>query len=66
MATDVASRGLDVKDVTHVFNLDFPRNMEEYVHRVGRTGIVIKFVFEVTKKQQYIEESEPLFYSFTY
>ncbi|XP_071152368.1 uncharacterized protein [Mytilus edulis] len=38
IATDVASRGLDVKDITYVFNYDFPRHMEEYVHRVGRTG----------------------------
>ncbi|KAK2142730.1 hypothetical protein LSH36_920g01015 [Paralvinella palmiformis] len=38
VATDVASRGLDIKDITHVFNYDFPRNIEEYVHRVGRTG----------------------------
>ncbi|XP_029031480.1 probable ATP-dependent RNA helicase DDX43 [Betta splendens] len=38
VATDLASRGLDVHDVTHVFNYDFPRNIEEYVHRVGRTG----------------------------
>ncbi|XP_056616162.1 probable ATP-dependent RNA helicase DDX43 isoform X2 [Triplophysa dalaica] len=38
VATDLASRGLDVHDITHVFNYDFPRNMEEYVHRVGRTG----------------------------
>ncbi|KYO28065.1 putative ATP-dependent RNA helicase DDX43 isoform B [Alligator mississippiensis] len=38
IATDLASRGLDVHDVTHVFNFDFPRNIEEYVHRVGRTG----------------------------
>ncbi|XP_064304638.1 probable ATP-dependent RNA helicase DDX43 [Phalacrocorax carbo] len=38
VATDLASRGLDVHDVTHVFNFDFPRNIEEYVHRVGRTG----------------------------
>ncbi|XP_063431630.1 ATP-dependent RNA helicase glh-1-like isoform X8 [Mytilus trossulus] len=38
IATDVASRGLDVKDITYVFNFDFPRHMEEYVHRVGRTG----------------------------
>ncbi|XP_060077446.1 probable ATP-dependent RNA helicase DDX53 [Ylistrum balloti] len=38
VATDVASRGLDVKDITHVFNYDFPRNIEEYVHRIGRTG----------------------------
>ncbi|XP_069091788.1 probable ATP-dependent RNA helicase DDX43 isoform X1 [Pleurodeles waltl] len=38
VATDLASRGLDVEDVTHVFNFDFPRNIEEYVHRIGRTG----------------------------
>ncbi|KAM6185157.1 putative ATP-dependent RNA helicase DDX43 [Rhynchocyon petersi] len=38
IATDLASRGLDVHDVTHVYNYDFPRNIEEYVHRVGRTG----------------------------
>uniref|UniRef100_T1JNX3 RNA helicase n=1 Tax=Strigamia maritima TaxID=126957 RepID=T1JNX3_STRMM len=38
VATDVASRGIDIKDVTHIFNYDFPRNIEEYVHRVGRTG----------------------------
>ncbi|NWI86499.1 DDX43 helicase, partial [Pitta sordida] len=38
VATDLASRGLDVHDITHVLNFDFPRNIEEYVHRVGRTG----------------------------
>ena len=38
MATDVASRGIDIHDITYVFNFDFPRNIEEYVHRVGRTG----------------------------
>ncbi len=38
IATDVASRGIDVKDITRVINYDFPRNIEEYVHRVGRTG----------------------------
>uniref|UniRef100_G3T7N6 RNA helicase n=1 Tax=Loxodonta africana TaxID=9785 RepID=G3T7N6_LOXAF len=38
IATDLASRGLDVQDITHVYNYDFPQNIEEYVHRVGRTG----------------------------
>ncbi|XP_044727241.1 probable ATP-dependent RNA helicase DDX43 [Chrysoperla carnea] len=38
IATDVASRGIDIADITHVLNFDFPRNVEEYVHRVGRTG----------------------------
>jgi ATP-dependent RNA helicase DDX43 len=38
IATDVASRGLDIKDVTHVVNYDFPNHIEDYVHRVGRTG----------------------------
>jgi ATP-dependent RNA helicase DDX5/DBP2 len=38
IATDVASRGLDVKDVSHVFNFDFPKVLEDYIHRIGRTG----------------------------
>ena len=35
MATDVASRGLDVKGIGHVVNLDLPRTFEDYVHRIG-------------------------------
>jgi len=38
VATDVAARGLDVQGVTHVVNFDFPRQIEDYVHRIGRTG----------------------------
>ena len=38
VATDVASRGLDVDDISHVFNFDLPEDPEVYVHRVGRTG----------------------------
>ncbi|XP_024012675.1 DEAD-box ATP-dependent RNA helicase 46 [Eutrema salsugineum] len=38
VATDVAARGLDVKDVRVVVNYDFPNGVEDYVHRIGRTG----------------------------
>lgn len=38
VATDVASRGLDITDVSHVFNYHMPLNPESYVHRIGRTG----------------------------
>src|SRR5262245_57739226 len=38
VATDVAARGLDIKDVTAVFNFDIQFNAEDYVHRIGRTG----------------------------
>lgn len=38
VATDVASRGLDVKHVTHVVNLGVPRDVSDYTHRIGRTG----------------------------
>ncbi|MDA8232730.1 MAG: DEAD/DEAH box helicase [Magnetospirillum sp.] len=50
VATDVAARGIDVRDVTHVINFDLPRAPEDYVHRIGRTGragaqgIAISFV----------------------
>jgi ATP-dependent RNA helicase RhlE len=38
VATDIASRGLDVRDVSHVVNFDVPQHPEDYVHRIGRTG----------------------------
>ncbi|CAD7965458.1 unnamed protein product [Amoebophrya sp. A120] len=38
IATDVAARGLDVKDIKVVINFDMPNNIEDYVHRIGRTG----------------------------
>ena len=52
VATDVAARGIDVKDITHVINFDLPGATEDYVHRVGRTaragsnGIGITFVLD--------------------
>ncbi|MGL4979795.1 MAG: ATP-dependent RNA helicase SrmB, partial [Plesiomonas sp.] len=38
VATDVASRGIDIDDVSHVFNFDMPRTADAYLHRIGRTG----------------------------
>jgi len=38
LATDVASRGLDIEDITHVINYDVPGSYDDYVHRIGRTG----------------------------
>ncbi|MBU1886056.1 DEAD/DEAH box helicase [Patescibacteria group bacterium] len=38
LATDIASRGLDIDDVTHVINYDLPQTREDYIHRIGRTG----------------------------
>ena len=52
VATNVAARGLDLPDVSHVINYDVPSNVEEYVHRIGRTarmgrsGTAITFVSE--------------------
>ncbi|MCP5535077.1 MAG: DEAD/DEAH box helicase [Akkermansiaceae bacterium] len=38
VATDIAARGLDIPDVTHVINYDFPLQSDDYIHRIGRTG----------------------------
>lgn len=38
IATDVAGRGIDVRGVTHVINFDMPKSIEDYTHRIGRTG----------------------------
>ena len=54
VATDVAGRGIDVKDIEAVFNYDLPRDDEDYIHRVGRTGRAgksgLSFTF-VSKRQ---------------
>ena len=52
IATDVAARGLHIPDVSHVFNYDLPQDVEDYVHRIGRTarfgasGEAISFICE--------------------
>jgi ATP-dependent RNA helicase RhlE len=57
VATDVAARGIDVRDVTHVINFDLPGAAEDYVHRVGRTaragssGIGITFVLDAQVRE---------------
>ena len=38
LATDVAARGIDIDDITHVINFDMPRSADSYIHRIGRTG----------------------------
>ena len=38
VATDVAARGIDIDDVSHVINFDIPRQYDDYIHRIGRTG----------------------------
>ena len=43
LATDVASRGLDIDDVSHVINYELPGSQEDYIHRIGRTGRANKF-----------------------
>lgn len=43
VATDVAARGLDISDISHVINYDLPETYEDYIHRIGRTGRGNKF-----------------------
>lgn len=48
VATDVAARGIDIENITHVINLDVPYEKENYIHRVGRTGRAGKEGFALT------------------
>lgn len=68
VATDVASRGLDIDDISHVFNFDMPKTADVYLHRIGRTaragkkGIATSLVeahdYELLKKiERYLNES---------
>ncbi|MFH0714352.1 MAG: DEAD/DEAH box helicase [Candidatus Diapherotrites archaeon] len=57
IATNLASRGLHLEDVSHIFNFDFPQELETYVHRIGRTarqgkkGIAVTFVTNVLERR---------------
>lgn len=71
IATDVAARGLHIADVSHVFNYDLPQDVEDYVHRIGRTarfgasGEAISFICEeyaysMPDIEAYIEQKIPV------
>ncbi|HEY3325422.1 MAG TPA: DEAD/DEAH box helicase [Planctomycetota bacterium] len=64
IATDVASRGIDVQNITHIINYDIPYKIEDYVHRIGRTGRVGKsgkaFTFVTREEGSYLTEIELL------
>ncbi len=60
IATDVAARGIDVEDITHVINYDIPREVEPYIHRIGRTGRKgksgVALSFYDDREEVYLEE----------
>ncbi len=64
VATDIAARGIDIPDITHVFNFEIPNVPEQYVHRIGRTarantsGIAISFVD--SEEAAYLRDIEKL------
>ena len=48
VATDVAARGIDVKDITHVINYATPQSYDDYIHRIGRAGRAGKIGYALT------------------
>lgn len=56
VATDVASRGIDVENITHVINYDIPMELESYVHRIGRTARIGKSGKAITIISEYEEQ----------
>jgi ATP-dependent RNA helicase RhlE len=64
VATDIAARGIDVEDVTHVINYDLPNEPESYVHRIGRTARAgasgIAYSFCDVEEREYLRDIEKL------
>jgi ATP-dependent RNA helicase RhlE len=64
VATDIASRGIDVEGISHVINFDFPMHPEDYVHRIGRTGraaaIGDALSFVTPEDEPYVRDLEKL------
>lgn len=64
VASDVAARGLDIPDVSHVFNYDVPYHPDDYVHRVGRTGRAgrsgVALMLATPRDVKYVEEIQHL------
>jgi ATP-dependent RNA helicase RhlE len=64
VATDIAARGIDVDDVTHVINYDLPNEPESYVHRIGRTARAgaagVAFSFCDAEEREYLRDIEKL------
>lgn len=64
VASDVAARGLDIPEVSHVYNYDIPINAEDYVHRIGRTGRAGRsgaaFTLVTDNDQKYLQAIEEL------
>lgn len=58
LATDVASRGLDIEDVSHVINYDMPQSYDDYVHRIGRTARANKTGTALTFVETYAQVHE--------
>jgi ATP-dependent RNA helicase RhlE len=64
VATDIAARGIDIADVTHVINYELPNEPESYVHRIGRTARAgasgIAYSFCDTEERAYLRDIEKL------
>ncbi|GAB6054347.1 hypothetical protein JCM17960_31670 [Magnetospira thiophila] len=64
VCSDVAARGIDVSDLSHVFNFDVPTHAEDYIHRIGRTGRAGKegraFTLAIPEETKYIDAIEQL------